>query len=211
MVIAGVVMTRYRISKLAGLGVRDSKCLSRRRRQILYDKIIEMAQDYHIVRIHPRTIDSNVRNHRLNKLEAKYMAKVIRRLGPDTSYVDSCDVDAKRFGREISEMSNSATVRSYHRADSKFAIVSAASILAKVTRDRAIDRLRKNGEIGSGYPSDKKTIGFVKKYHAKNGSLPTFARASWKPAKRIIESAARVSGNDHHMIDIVGKQVYSLE
>ena len=35
------------------------------------------------------------------------MAKVVSKLDPDTSYVDSCDVNPKRFGKEISKLSDS--------------------------------------------------------------------------------------------------------
>ena len=37
---------------------------------------------------------------------------------------------------------------------SRFVVVSAASILAKVSRDRAIMKLKKDHNLGSGYPSD---------------------------------------------------------
>jgi len=115
------------------------------------------------------------------------MAKVVTKLDPDTSFVDSCDVNLKRFGKEISRLSNNNKIRSYHHADSRFVVVSAASILAKVTRDRAIARLRKDHDLGSGYPSDTKTINFVKKYYKKQKTIPNFVRKSWKPTKKIID------------------------
>jgi len=123
----------------------------------------------------------------LNKLEAKYMAKVISKLNPDTSFVDSCDVNPKRFGKEISRLSNNKKIRSYHHADSRFIVVSAASIIAKVTRDKAITRLRKDHDLGSGYPSDRKTINFVKKYYRTQKTMPNFVRKSWKPTQKIID------------------------
>jgi ribonuclease HII len=63
--------------------------------------------------------------------------------------------------------------------------VSAASILAKVTRDRAIANLAKKHPVGSGYPSDSKTVSFVRDWFLKNGKLPDFVRKSWAPAKLI--------------------------
>jgi len=71
-------------------------------------------------------------------------------------------VNSKRFGKEISELTSNTKIRSYHQAGSKFVTVSAASILAKVSRDRVIARLGKNRAIGSGYPSDPTTKVFVK-------------------------------------------------
>lgn len=185
LVVAGVQMEQSRIEQLSDMGVKDSKRLSPKSRQILYNKIIDIADDYCIVWAHPRSIDASVRLHRLNRLEAKYMARVVSMLAPDVSYVDSCDVDPDRFGREISRLSGHE-VESYHRADSRFAVVSAASILAKVSRDAAVGRLRKIHDLGSGYPSDRTTVRFVTRYYDAHHSMPSFVRKSWKPVRRIM-------------------------
>ena len=115
------------------------------------------------------------------------MAKVVSRLNSDTSYVDSCDVNPKRFGKKISQLSENHKIRSYHHADSRFVIVSAASILAKVTRDRAIARLRKSHDLGSGYPSDSTSVKFVRRYYKTNHVMPSFVRKSWKPVLKIMD------------------------
>ena len=186
LVVAGITISRSKINLLKKLGVRDSKKLSPVARNRLYKKIIEVVDDYHVIRISPRIIDKSVSNHSLNHLEAKYMAKVISKLSPSTAFVDSCDVNSKRFGKEISKLTSNTKIRSYHHADSKFITVSAASILAKVSRDRAITRLSKKHDIGSGYPSDPKTKVFVKKSIRRNQNL-TFLRKSWKPVKILME------------------------
>ncbi|MFB5610122.1 MAG: ribonuclease HII [Nitrosarchaeum sp.] len=188
LVISGILIDKKKLKKLSSLGVKDSKKLSSKTREFLYKEIIKIVDDYYIVKITPRSIDASVKKHCLNDLEAKYMAKVVSKLNPDTSYVDSCDVNPIRFGKEISRLSNNHKIKSYHHADSRFVIVSAASILAKVTRDRAIERLRKNHDLGSGYPSDAKTVKFVTKYYKTNHSLPTFVRKSWKPVQKILDS-----------------------
>ena len=186
LVIAGISLEKKNIKKLNALGVKDSKKLSAKSRELLYKKIIEIVDDYYIAKISPRLIDASVKKHCLNGLEAKYMAKVVSKLNPDTSYVDSCDVNPKRFGKEISKLSDNHKIKSYHRADSKFVVVSAASILAKVARDRAIAKLRKEHDLGSGYPSDSVTVKFVTKYYKKNQKMPTFVRKSWKPVQKIM-------------------------
>ena len=186
LVIAGITISKSKIKLLKKLGVRDSKKLSPAAREYLYKKIIETVDDYHVIRIPPRVIDKSVANHSLNHLEAKYMAKVISKLSPATAFVDSCDVNSKRFGKEISELTSNTKIRSYHHADSKFVTVSAASILAKVSRDRAIMRLGKNHDIGSGYPSDPKTKMFVKKSLRRNHDMP-FLRKSWKPVQILMK------------------------
>ena len=186
MVIAGISIEKKNIPKLRKLGVRDSKKLSPKKRELLYKQIIKLVDDYHVIRIPPRTIDKYVFEHNLNHLEAKKMAEVISNLNPDISYVDSCDVNAARFGREISDLSNKSKVKSYHYADSRFVVVSAASIIAKVSRDRSIMRLNKTSNLGSGYPSDKKSVNYVKKIVSSKKPLPTSVRKSWKPVQKIL-------------------------
>jgi len=185
LVIAGITIEKKNLKKLKSLGVRDSKKLTRKSREILYKKIIKNVDDYYVVKIPPKTIDHSVFKHNLNHLEAKNMAKIVTKLNPAVSYVDSCDVDYKRFGKEISLLSSKAKIKSYHHADSRFVAVAAASIIAKVTRDRAIHRLNKNFDLGSGYPSDKKTIKSIKKLLSNNKS-ESFIRFSWKPVQKII-------------------------
>ena len=188
LVIAGISINKIKIRKLSLLGVKDSKQLSPKSREDLYKKIIEIVDDYYVYRISPKSIDASVKKHNLNLLEAKYMAKVILKLNPDTSYVDSCDVKPQRFGKEISRLSNNKIIRSYHHADSKFVVVSAASIIAKVSRDRSIAKLRKYHNLGSGYPSDSLTVNFVKSYYKTHKTFPTFVRKSWKPIQKILNS-----------------------
>jgi len=186
LVIAGISLDKKNIRKLSALGVKDSKKLTAKRREELYKKIISLVDNHYVAKISPKSVDTSVAKHGLNQLEAKYMAKVVTKLNPDTSFVDSCDVNPKRFGKEISRLSSNKKIQSYHHADSRFVVVSAASILAKVTRDRAITRLRKDHDVGSGYPSDTKTINFVRKYYKKQKTMPNFVRKSWKPTKKIM-------------------------
>jgi ribonuclease HII len=183
LVIAGVSIERTKIKYLSEIGVKDSKQLSPKVREILYKKIIAIVDDYYVAKISPKIIDESVRKNQLNHLEAKYMAKVIAKLRPDSSYVDSCDVNPSRFGKEISKLANSGKIFSRHHADSRFAVVSAASIVAKVTRDREIEKLRKKYDLGSGYPSDSKTMKFIKDWILEHHKTPEFVRKSWKPVK----------------------------
>ncbi|MBP0133753.1 MAG: ribonuclease HII [Nitrosarchaeum sp.] len=188
LVIAGISIDKSNISKLSLMGVKDSKQLTPKSREELYKKIIKLVDDYYVAKISVKSIDASVKKHELNHLEAKFMAKVILKLNSDTSYVDSCDVNPKRFGKEISKLSNNKKIQSYHHADSRFVVVSAASIIAKVTRDRTIEKLRKKYDLGSGYPSDSKTINFVKSFYNTNHILPIFVRKSWKPTIKILNA-----------------------
>ena len=80
LVIAGISISKSKVNLLKKQGIRDSKKLSPRARERLYKKIINIVDDYYVVKIPPRIIDKSVSNHSLNHLEAKYMAKVISKL-----------------------------------------------------------------------------------------------------------------------------------
>lgn len=188
LVIAGISIEKNKIKKLSEIGVKDSKQLTPASRQRMYKKILSIVDGYHVAKISPKIIDQSVATNDLNKLEARYMAKVIAKLKPDLSYVDSCDVIPKRFGMRISEMAQSGKIHSSHHADRKYPVVSAASIIAKVNRDREIEKLRKIHNLGSGYPSDTKTMNFIKNWIQQNGVVPRFVRTSWKPVKLLMRT-----------------------
>jgi len=187
LVIAGILIDRKKIKKLASMGVRDSKQLSPSKRKHLYKKIISFVDSYYVARITPKVIDTSVKKHRLNNLEAKYMAKVISKLHPDLTFVDSCDVNTKRFGKEIAKYCQKGAIQCSHHADSRFTVVSAASIIAKVSRDRVLERLRKKHDLGSGYPSDSKTMKFVSRSINSKKKIPRFVRTSWKPVRNLLQ------------------------
>ena len=195
LVIAGVLVEESEISKLKALGVKDSKLLSPGRREQLAISIRELAIKCYFESLSPEEIDRVVetggRLRRLNRLEAHTMAKVIEYLRPDVAYVDASDVLADRFKEHIVEkLAFSVRIVSEHKADFKYPVVSAASIIAKVERDKAIHELSENyGEIGSGYVTDPNTVAFLKKWLATHGSYPWFVRKSWKPAKALMSAS----------------------
>jgi len=193
LVIAGVLVEEKDLPLLKNLGVKDSKLLSPHRREQLAAEIKKIAIKWHIIALPPSKIDDIVENgkklHKLNRLEAHTMAEVIAALKPDIAYVDASDVLADRFGKHIEEkLPFKIKIVSEHKADRNYVAVSAASILAKVERDRIIgDLAREYGEMGSGYVTDPKTIKFLEDWMRKHGSYPDFVRKSWKPAKKLKE------------------------
>jgi len=190
LVIAGILVKEEDLSKLAELGVKDSKLLTPHRREILAPQIKKIAQKHTIIKLSPRQIDDIVLNgrklHKLNWLEAKTMAQIIEELRPDKAYVDASDVLEERFKQQILEcLSFKIQIVSEHKADRNYPIVAAASIVAKVERDSEIARLAKvYGDFGSGYPSDPKTVAFLKRYVEKESEYPDFVRKSWKPVQK---------------------------
>ncbi|MEM2971717.1 MAG: ribonuclease HII [Candidatus Bathyarchaeia archaeon] len=196
LVIAGVLMNDADLPRLVELGVKDSKLLSPRRREVLAVEIKRLVRQYSVVKLLPKEIDrvveSGKRLHKLNRLEAQAMAKAIEMLKPDVAYVDASDVLEERFKQHILEvLPFKVEVISEHKADRKYPIVSAASIIAKVERDREIADLKSvYGDFGSGYPTDPRTISFLQQCLKKFGEYPNFVRKSWKPAKKAKEEGS---------------------
>ena len=191
LVIAGVLLNERDLPTLTSLGVKDSKVLSPRRREKLAEEIKSLALRCRVIMLSPVEIDKVVRFgkklHKLNRLEAQAMAKVIVALKPDMAYVDASDILADRFKQHIAEdISFKVQIVSEHKADTKYPIVSAASIVAKVRRDQTISMLQERyGETGCGYPTDPRTIEFLKNWVEEFGTYPDFVRKSWKTAKRL--------------------------
>jgi len=173
--------------RLSGLGVKDSKQLPARERERLYP-LIRRRCKVATVSITAQEIDATRSEMTMNALVARAHARVIDQLSPTCAYVDACDVNCFRYAEMVKgHLSPPCEIVSEHHADEKFAVVSAASIVAKVIRDREIARLAKTfGEIGSGYPSDPVTIRWLTGYIGDHPSPPPIARRSWKTVGAII-------------------------
>ncbi|MGA2934251.1 MAG: ribonuclease HII [Methanomicrobiales archaeon] len=168
------------------IGARDSKTLSPKRREEVYTEII--ARFSVATRIlTPGEIDARPRAS-LNTCIARAHAAVVSDLNPDMAILDACDVDARRYGRTVSGfLAKKCRLLSVHEADGKYPVVGAASIVAKVLRDRAIaDLAQQYGEIGSGYPSDPVTIVYLKEYLRARKTPPPFARMSWATTRSLV-------------------------
>lgn len=191
LVIAGCLIKENDISQLVKIGVKDSKKLSVKKREDIVLKIKKIIEKYEIIKLLPNQIDkvveSNIKYHKLNRLEAKTMAFIIDKLKPNIAYIDAADVSENRFKQYITNyLSIKSKIITKHKADITFPVVSAASIIAKVKRDQEINELKKKyGDFGSGYLSDEKTIIFLKEWIKKNNDYPSCVRKSWKPAKKI--------------------------
>jgi ribonuclease HII len=139
--------------------------------------------------IEPRIVDEYRRRNKLNELNREAFERLISKLDPNVAYVDAADVNENRFGSQIkASLTNKkdTDVISMHKADAKIEVVAAASIIAKETRENEIEKLKdKIGDFGSGYPSDERTIKFLKSFYADNGKWPTGTRESWKTLERI--------------------------
>lgn len=186
MVVAGVSVDKDSVKKLKKMGVRDSKKLSPKQREALFVEILEICRRVATVQIRPDEIDAVVRTgkkyRKLNYLEAIYFARVVDELGAREVVVDASDSSPKRFQTVISEnVRRRCAVFAAHKADRDYPVVSAASIIAKVERDRAVEKLKRRlGDFGSGYPSDPVTRAFFRDWMRRGEPLPEDVRKSWK-------------------------------
>ncbi|MFA4661598.1 ribonuclease HII [Pyrococcus kukulkanii] len=187
LVIAVAVAEEEKLGKLKGIGVRDSKQLTPERRRKLFDEITSILDDYYILEVWPQEIDS--RKGTMNELEVEKFAQALNSLTikPQIIYADAADVKAGRFAEAIkAKLSYEADVIAEHKADAKYPIVSAASILAKVTRDEEIERLKEEyGDFGSGYPSDPRTKKWLEEWFKAHKSFPPIVRRTWDTVKKI--------------------------
>lgn len=172
---------------LREIGVRDSKKLSPNRREAMYDQIIAVAEGYSIVTISAEDIDAKRARMSLNMVEMEMFAEAVSKMPVSRVYVDCPDPNEEKFGNMLSVRVDNTPVTARHKADDTYPVVSAASILAKVTRDRMIaDIAEEFGEnIGSGYPSDPVTIAFIEKWLKEKGCTPKHTRNSWDTVKNL--------------------------
>jgi ribonuclease HII len=187
LVVGAFRCSRRIAAELRGLGARDSKLLRPAVRDEVYDRLQRAGRSLS-VSLSPSTVDRYVTHGRLNQLEAETFARLIRIARPEEVFVDACDPNAERFGSLVGAMCGVRTlVRASHRADVHIPVVGAASIVAKVRRDRTIDRLNRTlgPGIGSGYPSDRRTVEFVRTALASRGPNPAWLRASWSTTGRL--------------------------
>lgn len=193
LVIAGISIKQDRIMDLHHVGVRDSKMLTAKARTSLFAIVSEIVDSLCIYKIDCSVIDENVFSKGLNKLEAETMAYVIDNLKADMVYVDSCDTDPRRYKHYIESrlITSKSKLYSMHHADSLNIVVSAASIIAKFVRDWEIQEIRKTHcNIGSGYPSDVKTMRFIRNWVSEYKCAPRFARKSWRPLREMLEEVS---------------------
>jgi ribonuclease HII len=188
MVMAAAVFDEAGKRKLKDLGVRDSKKVAESRRNSLEGEIQKTAVEWRLKKLSPAQIDRMRRDASLNVIEAKMAAELILSLAavPNKVFIDSPDNIPEDFTEKVVSFINQAhpeykvqQIVSENKADDKYVEVGAASILAKVERDRIIENLKSElGEFGSGYPSDPVTSQFVRKM-VREGELSHHVRRSW--------------------------------
>ena len=187
LVICGAVIDEKDESKLKALKVRDSKLLSPAQREGMFDDVKNAVHAFKLNTIPPQEIDAAVesKSTNLNWLEADHTAEIINHLKPAKAYVDCPSPNIKAYVAYIKQkLRVECEIIAEHKADAKYPIVSAASILAKVSRDREIEKIQRRFDepMGSGYPADAVTVTFLEKNFQKHAEI---FRHSWASYKRV--------------------------
>jgi ribonuclease HII len=182
LVVAGVACESE--DYLRSIGVKDSKKLSQKKREELAEKIRRVAR-IEVIKIPADELDEMMECRTINEILKESYSEIIKRLKPEIALVDSPDVKPERLASQLREMTGVEVVAE-HKADEKFPIVSSASIIAKVERDKEVEILRrKYGDFGSGYASDPKTIAYLKQLK----EIPPFVRRKWKTVERLSQKS----------------------
>lgn len=191
LVICGVMIDEKNEKKLRKLRVKDSKQLTPKKREELAPEIEKVATHTVILRVPSCKIDANRRRGvNLNQIEAIKMAEIINLLEPDKAIVDAPGFNTHKFRDYLwSKLENkNVELVCENFADQNYPVVSAASIVAKVDRDKQIEKLKKKVgfKFGVGYSHDAKTIKFLEKLAKENkGKLPIYVRHTWDTVERI--------------------------
>jgi ribonuclease HII len=194
MVLAGVLLTNEQEKILKENDVRDSKMLTQASRVIMEKLIKENSVSHKIIKASPELIDGSLSSGtNLNELEAKMAAKIINYLNKDLTeqikvIIDCPSVNVGSWKVSLTkylERTDNLEISCEHKADANHVSAAAGSILAKVTREEEVSKLKKEfGDFGSGYPSDPKTKEFLveKGKEFEDSGLFRKTWATWKKA-----------------------------
>ena len=188
MVLAGVLIEKENEAELKEWGAKDSKKLTPEKREEIAKKIKEKFRFYFELTT-PEEIDSRTGvGTNLNRIEAIKSANIInhftKNLKEKVKVIIDCpstNIEAwQNYLQQHIENLDLVELSCEHKADANHISVSAASIIAKTTRDSEIEKLKKEIGIdfGSGYPSDPNTCNFLEK-HSQDFEDKGIIRKSW--------------------------------
>jgi len=157
LVMVAVAVKEENEKKLQWLGVKDSKLLSSSVREELFERIHELVEDFRVEVVEPDAIDLSLNQpeSNLNWLEADTSARMVSEMHADKIIIDcpSVNIDAYReyFKSKLSKgVADNTELIVEHKADMNYIVVAAASVVAKVIRDRWVDRLKQEIKVDFG-------------------------------------------------------------
>lgn len=189
LVVAGYAVEEADYGRLEALPLADSKAMEPAARVRAARRLREFGGQVVLRLVTPAGVDRAVESGGLNALEISEMTTIIRLVKAAVVYVDALTSKPARFGRQLEALAGKTRPRvvAENKADTKYPLVQAASILAKVARDSALARIRRiHRGVGSGYPSDPVTRAFLEGFKC-SGAYPDFVRRSWKTLDRLGE------------------------
>lgn len=164
---------------LEKIGSRDSKSLTPARRENIALRIRKEAQYIESTEISAEELNQSMQSRTLNEIEMDAVTGLLRKARYVT-YVDCFDVNEERGSRNLSDGADFPVI-CLHEADRFIPAVSAASIISKVTRDARMKEIEKEyGVMGSGYPSDPRTVSFLENAIREGTDLEKIVRKKWK-------------------------------
>lgn len=185
MVLAIVGVAPKDVAGLRVAGVRDSKRLTRVRRESLMDRITERARFWDAFFFLPAAMDRTS----LTVLTVDVLVAWIDRYRPATVLVDALTtpVAIPALVRSVCRRLPDWTgrLRMWPAAE-RHPAVAAASVVAKVLRDEAVRWLREQyGDFGWGYPSEARTRQFLEEWYRRYGRWPVWVRTKWQTCRRM--------------------------
>ncbi len=186
--VVGAVFAESDVALLE-IGVKDSKKLTPKKREAMYGQIIDSVPGWSVSIASAADIDRLRKTCSLNEIELRMFCDAVSKHPADAVIADCPDVNETGFSARFSAaLGGAKEITAKHKADDTYPIVSAASIIAKVTRDRMMEDIRREfgADIGSGYPSDRDTMQFIEEWIRKNREAPKEVRCSWEPVRAML-------------------------
>lgn len=170
-----------KVNELEKIGVKDSKKLSKNKREKIFEKLINLGNFLQEI-IHANELNYLMLKKKinLNEIEIIAISKLINRSKADIYYIDA-PFNPKRFKEKLKKyIKKDVEIVADHKMDEKNLVVAAASIIGKVIRDNEIEKIKQeiNYDFGSGYVSDEKTKKFIET-SIKEGKNFDFIRKAW--------------------------------
>lgn len=198
---------------LKRLGFADSKTLTEEKREELVGVMEQRSESlgWMVEVISPTVICNHMLNmskYSLNAISHDSAIGLIKQALDDGVCVTEVYVDTvgppEKYQAKLQDIFPDIKITVAKKADSTFPIVSAASICAKVARDRAIQTWRfpeglslNPEEYGSGYPNDPATKKFLSAHVDNVFGFPSLVRFSWSTAEKLLEdNSATVSWDE---------------
>ncbi|MBS3114853.1 ribonuclease HII [Candidatus Woesearchaeota archaeon] len=199
MVMCGALIDEENLKKLIALKPKDSKLMTASEREEAYPKLLRVLKHYRVFVLQPQEIDKAVHGHdglNLNKLEARKSAEILNEFEPDKAIIDCPSNNISSYRNYLKRLIKNKKIDIVleHNAE-RYPLVAAASIIAKVTGDREVEKIKKQIglDFGSGYMTDPKTVEFLKNNFE---NYPELFRKSWFPYKDLLNQKFQKSLSD---------------